>query len=277
MGLELRRHREAAGATLDDAALRLECHKTKISRIENGRSGVRARDVRELLALYGVSDADVQAFLEALAKSGAKRGWWQKYGPAIPSAYADLIDLEAAATHIRTFQTILIPGLLQTESYSRAVHASNPAAIDPATLEVLLEVRAARQDVLAKTSPVTRFEAIIFEAAIRTPVGSREIMRDQLERLLEVGESPNIELQILPMAVGAHAGMSGPFVIFKFPLPADGDVVFLENLTSSLYVETLGETEFYTLVYDKLRSAALNPKASIAAIRAAISQFDRGE
>ncbi|MFE5330736.1 helix-turn-helix domain-containing protein [Embleya sp. NPDC056575] len=273
LGSELRRLREREARTLEDAAAVLECHKTKISRIENGRSGVRARDVRELLNLYGVDDPDVRATLEALAREGAKRGWWQDYTDTLPSSYADVIELEAAASYIRGFQTLLVPGLFQTEEYARAVHSANPAAIDPARTETLLEVRMARQGVLEKVDPVVRVSAIICEPAIITPVGGPLVMQAQLGRLLELSARPNVDIQILPISVGAHAGMSGPFIIFGFPLVGDTDVVFLENLTSSLYVEKQAETDFYTLVYDKLRSSALDPEASETAIRKAIAKL----
>ncbi|MGC0415477.1 helix-turn-helix domain-containing protein [Embleya sp. AB8] len=272
LGESLRELRVQAGLRVEDAALRLQCHKAKISRIETGRSGVRTRDVRELLDLYGVLDPDTRLVLEAHARAGAQRGWWQDYGDAIPPPYADYIGLEAAATYIRVWQQSLVPGLLQTEDYTRAVHSALPAATTaPSKLETFLKVRAERQNILRLT-PDVRFSAILWEPVIRTPVGGSDVMRKQLLHLLAAAERPNLTVQILPQREGANAGMSGAFVILGYPLPPDPDVVFLENLTSTLYVEQQHQTDHYTLVYDELRSSALSPEDSATVIREAVSE-----
>jgi transcriptional regulator with XRE-family HTH domain len=263
LGSDLRKLREAAGRSLEDAAQILECHRSKISRIELGYLGIRARDVRDLLDDYGVTDEAVRSHLMALARDGSKRGWWDAYGQIIPPAYANYLGLEAEADYIRTFQSILIPGLLQTEAYSRAVIRSNPAIVRDEVIDTLMKVRAERQAILTRDAEPVRFWAIIGEAALRTPIGGAEVMVEQLAHLAGMVERSNVTLQVLPYAIGAHAGLSGPFVLFDFPTPTDTGVVFLENLTSSLYLETAEEVAGYTLVFDHLRSSALNPADSL--------------
>ncbi|MCX4749956.1 helix-turn-helix domain-containing protein [Kitasatospora sp. NBC_01287] len=258
LGSQLRRLREDAGKTVEEAAAFLEVHKATVSRVELGQTGIRPRDIGPLLAFYGVTDPDAVVALEALARDSRKRGWWQQYAETLPPEYADLIALEVEASQIRTFQIALIPGLLQTEGYTRAVTRANPAILDDASLDAFTKVRLARQEVLTAPNPA-RLSAIIGEAALRTPIGGRTVMRGQLEHLLSVAGRQNASLQVLPFEVGAHAGLSGPFVIFSYPLPAAGDVIYLENLTSSLYLDDPEDAERYRTVFDNLRSAALNP------------------
>lgn len=263
LGSELRKLREEAGRSLEDAAGVLECHRSRISRIELGYLGVRARDVRDLLNDYGVSNEDLRARLTELARHGSKRGWWDAYGQIIAPAYANYLELEADTDYIRAFESILIPGLLQTEDYSRAVIRANPALVRDDDVDTLMRVKIERQTILTRQDGPVRFWAIIGEAALRTPIGGTEVMRAQLDHLVEVVERPNVTLQVLPYDVGAHAGLSGPFVIFSFAVPNDAGVVFLENLSSSLYLETHDEVAGYTLVFDALRSSALNPADSL--------------
>lgn len=263
LGNELRKLREKADRSLVDAAAVLECSRSKISRIELGYLGISARDVRDLLDDYGVTDEAVRSYLTALARDGSKRGWWDKYGQIIPPAYANYLDLESDSNYVRTFQSILIPGLLQTEAYSRAVIGANPALVREEVVDTLMKVRVERQTILTRDAGPVRFWSIIGEAALRTPIGGPEVMRAQLDHLAETVQRPNITLQVLPYKVGAHAGLSGPFVIFGFNVPNDTGVVFLENLSSSLYLETKDEVDGYTLVFDALRSSALNPADSL--------------
>jgi Predicted transcriptional regulators len=267
LGSELRRLREAAGLSLEDVGEHMECHKATISRLELGRSGARPRDLREILALYGVTDADtVAAYLE-MSRNGRRPGWWQAFEDTLPSAYNDFIALEAEANYIRAFQPILVPGLLQTAGYARAVTRANPAIIGEDLLDQLVKVRSERQALLDRDNP-TRFWGIIGEAALRTPVGGPEVMAAQLDHLIDLSMRPNVALQVLPFAAGEHAGLSGPFLLMNFPLPRASQVVFLENLTSSLYLEKPEEIVGYTMAFDALRSSALEPKESIATIEA---------
>lgn len=263
LGSELRKLREAAGRSLEDAAEVLECSRSKISRIELGYLGIRTRDVRDLLNDYEVEDEALRTHLMALAKDGNKRGWWEAYGHIVTPPYANFLQLEADADYIRSFESILIPGLLQTEAYSRAVIRANPALVRDEEVDTLMRIKAERQRLLTHVEKPVRFWAIIGEAALRTPIGGPKVMRGQLEYLAETVEQSNVTLQVLPYAAGAHAGLSGPFVLFSYNVPNDTGIVFLENLTSSLYLETPDEVANYTLVFDALRSSALNPADSL--------------
>lgn len=273
LGSELRKLREAAGRSLEDAATVLECHRSKISRIELGYLGIRSRDVRDLLDDYGITDEGARTRLMALARDGRKRGWWDAYGKTLGPAYTNYVGLEADADYIRTFESILIPGLMQTEDYSRAVIRANPAMVRDEEVDALMAIRTERQLILTHNESPVRFWAIIGEAALRTPIGGPKVMRAQLEYLAKAVEHPNITLQVLPYSVGAHAGLSGPFVVFAFNMPNDTGVVFLENLTSSLYLETPDEVAGYTLVFDDLRSSALNPADSQDFISTVAEEF----
>ncbi|MCX4744985.1 helix-turn-helix domain-containing protein [Kitasatospora sp. NBC_01287] len=270
LGAELRRLRDASGKSTEDAAGVLKCSRAKISRIETGASGIRRLDLSVLLDLYGITEPHARDALEQLARDGKKRGWWHDYGDTVPPAYADFLGLENDARYIRTWQPMVIPGLLQTEGYTRALLEANPAAVRKERVEQLVRIRMERKEVLNKADPA-RFWAIIWEPALRCPVGGEAAHRTQLTHLTEVAELPNVTLQVVPLEVGATAGACGAFVMFGFsdsPMPG---AVFLETLTSSHYLENESELDGYGLAFDYLRSSALNPARSrdmIAAIAA---------
>jgi len=271
VGSELRRLREAAEVTTAQAAELLSCSAAKISRIENGNVSARVVDLRILLDRYGVGDAEHRAYLERLARDSNKRGWWQDYGDTIPPYYADFIGLETDASYIKTWEPTLVPGLLQTPEYARAIMLANPAMISPDKLENFISIRQARQARLEQGTDA-RFDAVIWEAALTTTIGSDEIQRGQLARLLELMDRPNISVQILPLEAGDQASMCGSFVTFSFGSERSVSTVFVENLTSSQYLEEDQELRGYTLVFDALRSAALSPAASATRIRQRLEQ-----
>ena len=271
VGTELRRLREAAGVTTAQAAELLNCSPAKISRIENGIVSVRVVDLRLLLDRYGDQDQEHRAYLERLARESNKRGWWQDYGDTIPPYYADFIGLETDASYIKTWEPTIVPGLLQTPEYARAVMLANPAMISPDKLENFISIRHERQARLEHGTDV-RLDAVIWEAALITTVGSDEVQRGQLSRLLELMDRPNISVQVLPLEAGDKASMSGSFVMFSFGSERSVSTVFVENLTSSQYLERDQELRGYTLVFDALRSAALSPAASAARIRQRLEQ-----
>jgi len=266
VGTELRRLREAAGVTTAQAAELLHCSPAKISRIENGIVSVRVVDLRLLLDRYDDQDQEHRAYLERLARESNKRGWWQDYNDTIPPYYADFIGLETDASYIKTWEPTIVPGLLQTPEYARAVMLANPAMISPDKLENLIRIRHERQARLEQGTDV-RLDAVIWEATLITTVGSDEVQRGQLSRLLEMMDRPNISVQVLPLEAGDKASMSGSFVMFSFGSERSVSTVFVENLTSSQYLEGDQELRGYTLVFDALRSAALSPAASSARIR----------
>jgi transcriptional regulator with XRE-family HTH domain len=271
VGSELRRLRETAGVTTAQAAEVLSCSSAKMSRIENGIVSVRVVDLRILLDRYGDEDPERRAYLERLARDSNKRGWWQDYGDTIPPYYADFIGLEADASYIKTWETNIVPGLLQTPGYARAVMLANPAMISRDKLDNFISVRQERQARLEQGND-PRLDAVIWEAALMTTVGSDEIQRGQLGRLLELMDRPNISVQVLPLEAGDQASMSGSFVLFSFGSERAVSTIFLESLTSSQYLEMEQELRGYTLVFDALRSAALSPAASAARIAQFLEQ-----
>ncbi|MDH6579794.1 helix-turn-helix transcriptional regulator [Kitasatospora sp. MAP5-34] len=267
LGSELRRLRESAGKSTEDAATVLKCSRAKISRIETGVSGIRRLDLGILLDLYGIMGPKDRDALEALARDSKKRGWWHDYGDTVPPAYADFLGLEGDARYVRTWQPLVLPGLLQTEDYARALLEANPAAVRPERIDQLVKIRMERKEVLSKPDPA-RFWAIIWEPALRCAVGGKDVRRAQLEHLTQAAQLPNVTLQVVPLDVGATAGACGAFVMFGFTdSPAPG-VVFLETLTSSHYLEQEAELDGYGLVFEYLRSSALNPTQSLDMISA---------
>ncbi len=267
LGSELRRLRESASKTTDDASSALKCSRAKISRIETGVVGIRRLDLGILLDLYGVTEPRDRDALETLARESKKRGWWRDYGDTVPPAYGDYLDLEGDARYIRTWQPLVIPGLLQTESYARALLEANPAAVRPERIDQLVKVRMERKAVLTKPDPA-RFWAIIWEPTLRCPVGGADVHREQLHYLAEASQLPNVTTQVVPLDVGATAGACGGFVMLGFTDSSASGAVALETLTSSHYLEKEAELDGYGLVFDYLRSSALNPAQSLDMITA---------
>ena len=233
LGSQLHRLRESRGITAEQAAEAIRGSHSKISRIEHGRVGFKARDVSDLLTLYGVTDAEERAALLNLAKEANARGWWHAYSDILPLWAESYVGLEAAASVIRTYQIQLIPGLLQTEGYARALIRQGSAATEE-EIARRGELRASRQEIL------------------RRPVGSREVVREQLAYLAEVADHPAVTLQILPFSAGAHSAMGGPFTILRFAEPDLADVVYIEQLTSALYFDKPAEVDSYLEVMDRL-------------------------
>src|SRR6266699_62576 len=265
LGAALRRFREVAGYTLDDAARILECDRSKISRIETGQRGIRPKELQELLTEYGVEPARRDA-LVAIARQTRQPGWWQSYSHVLSDAYQDYISLEASAMTIWTYEAQLIPGLLQTEDYARAIAAASLVRESRDEQDQFVQARLLRQQVLTREQPLQLW-AIISDGALRQLVGGREVMRDQLLHLFDVnGTLPNVNLQVLPFSVGAHAATSGPFVIMKFPEAPDLGVVYLEGQTGGIYLETADEVARYTLVFEHLRASALPTTATMRLI-----------
>ncbi|MGW7103018.1 helix-turn-helix domain-containing protein [Streptomyces sp. NPDC054838] len=256
LGSELRRLRQAGGMTTQHVAERLLISQPKISLLENGRRLIKPRDVRDLCRLYGVQDQRLVDDLMRLARESGRQGWWNAYGDIPYGAY---IGLEAEAAAIRTYEPLVIPGLLQTPAYARAVIAGTipHAADDQAATR--LQVRLRRQDRLAAPENPLRLWAVLDEAALRRVVGSHEVMREQLEHLNSLGAQPHITVQVLPHEVGAHPGVSGQFSLLEFSGAADESVVYLERFTGDLYLEKRSEVRLYSDMYAYLQAQALSP------------------
>ncbi|MFI0942487.1 helix-turn-helix domain-containing protein [Streptomyces sp. NPDC021020] len=260
----LLRLREEAGKTPEEAADRIGCHRSKISRIENAHLGVSLGELRDLLTFYGVDDPEYVEGLVDIARRSRERGWVQQVWDELPS-YADHIDYEQTSNYIRSFQPLLISGLFQTADYARALYRANPAMLSDERIEQLVAIRMQRQEML-DSEAAPRICLIEGEAALRGNVGAGKTMAGQLDQLLALAERPNITLQMLPFSAGAHAGLTGGFVLFSFPNPAFSEVVTVEHRTGTVYLETPEETDTYNLTFDSLRSAALSPTDSRALI-----------
>jgi transcriptional regulator with XRE-family HTH domain len=265
---ELRRLRDAANLTIDDVAEKLECSASKISRIETGHTGVSPRDARGLLELYGVEPDRLEALVQ-LAREARKKGWWYAYNEVFTGAF---VGLEAETSSLRAYQALLVPGLLQTEDYMRAViRAARPDATG-AQIEKRVQARLARQQLLVDADP-PRYWAVIDEAVLCRPVGGREAMRRQLNWLIDRAALPHVTIQVMPFLAGAHSGMEGPFLILGFPEQADPDVVYVDNTTAGIYLEEPAAILRYTLMFDHLRAAALGPAETLARISEAAADF----
>lgn len=270
LGAELRALRARSGLTSGAAAALVGWHQSKVSRIETGASGVKPADVRLLLDAYAVEDPELRELLLVLAGSengGGRQNWWHAYRGVLPPAYRDFISLESQADTMRTLETSVVPGLLQTPEYARAVTRAAVGALEEAKLDTLVEVRLARQEVL-RSDPPLRLSAVLDEAVLRREVGGPGVMARQLRRLLDAAALPHVRLQVLPFAAGAHIGITGPFVIFSFPSRSDLDVVVLDHLTSSLYLEGEEDLQAYSEAFKSLRIHALSPQESLECIAA---------
>ncbi|MEW1723298.1 helix-turn-helix transcriptional regulator [Streptomyces sp. NPDC093109] len=263
LGEELRRLRREAGLTSGETARLLGWHQSKVSRIETGVSGVKGEDLTVLLDALGLRDPHLRSLLSALAgRAGEGPGWWEAYGGAIPQVYRDFISLESQASTAHTLETSVVPGLLQTPGYARAMTRAALDGLPAATVDALVEVRLARQAVLRATTPL-RLHAVLDEAVLRREVGGPEVMREQLQRLAELARLPHVCLQVLPFAVGGYVGLAGPFVIFTFPNIADLDLVVLDHLTNSLYLERKEDLEAYRTAFRTMRGHALSTADSL--------------
>jgi transcriptional regulator with XRE-family HTH domain len=268
LAAELRRLREKAQLTIEDVAEKLACSSSKISRIETGHVGVSPRDARELLRLYGVPGDQLEALVQ-LAREARKKGWWHAYNEVFTGAF---VGLEAEASSLRAYQALLVPGLLQTRDYMRAViHAARPDATQ-AQVDKRVQARLARQELLTEPDP-PQYWAVIDEAVLCRSVGGDAVMRAQLRSLTASAVLPHVTIQVLPFAAGAHAGMEGPFLILGFPEQADPDVVYVDNTTAGIYLEEPPEILRYTLMFDHLRAAALSPDDTLTRIAESMSRF----
>jgi len=261
LGMELRRLREAAGVTIDQVAERLECSASKISRIETGQSGVTTRDVRDILQVYQVPEEAADILLQ-FSREARQKGWWHLYGAVLTGAY---VGLEAAADAIRSYEALVVPGLLQTEDYARAMFRAGRPDIDPVEIDKRVRVRMARQSLLIQDEPLDLW-IVLDEAVLHRPVGGQSVMRRQLDHLVTSGEQPNITLQVLPFSAGAHAGMDGTFTMLLYEEPPNQNVVFAANAAGGLFLEKDEELHRFAFIFDHLRASALRPEESLALI-----------
>ncbi|MCQ4080657.1 helix-turn-helix transcriptional regulator [Streptomyces sp. RB6PN25] len=255
LGSELRKLREQKGMTAEEVAARLLVSQSKISRLENGRRSISQRDVRDLCGVYGVEDHRIVDSLMQMAKESRQQGWWHAFGDVPYSVY---IGLETDAASLRVYESQIVPGLLQTKNYAEAVIAGNLPEATPEQVEKRVHVRLRRQDRVNDPDSPLRLWAVIDEAALRRIVGNHEIMREQLEHLVHLSTLPHVTVQLLPFDSGAHPGLSGQFAILEFSDATDASVVYLEGVTSDLYLEKDTDVHTYSVMYEHLRAQALS-------------------
>jgi transcriptional regulator with XRE-family HTH domain len=251
LGAQLRKLREKREITTEQAADAIRGSHSKISRMEHGRVGFKDRDVSDLLTLYGVTDQTERDSLLALAHEAGNPGWWHDFGDLLPHWFEPYISLEAAASVIRNYEVQFVPGLLQSPSYAREVIQLGHPSITQDELNRRVELRMGRKRMLSRpTAP--RLWAALDEAVLRRPMGDASVMREQIEHLLEMTDNPNVTLQIVPFNVGGHSAAGGPFSILRFAEPELSDVVYLEQLTSALYIDKPVEVDRYLEVMERL-------------------------
>src|SRR5262250_1538908 len=250
LGSQLHRLREARGLTAEQAAEAIRGSHSKISRMEHGRVGFKERDIGDLLTLYGVTDSEERAALLKLAREANTPGWWQGYSDILPHWVEPYFGLEAAASFIRNYELQFVPGLLQTPDYARAlIRLGNASTEEDVTRRA--EARIARQEILTRENP-PRLWAVMDEGALRRSIGGKAVMRQQIRHLADMCEHPAVTLQILPFQVGAHPAMGGQFTILRFSEPDLRDVVYIEQLTSALYLDKAAEVDSYLEVMEQL-------------------------
>jgi transcriptional regulator with XRE-family HTH domain len=267
LAAELMHHREVSGLSREEAARQLEWSTSTIFRIETGRSRPQPGNVRALLDLYGVTGPERDGLIQ-LARDARQPGWWHSFRDVLPNPYEVYIGLEAGAASIRNFEPVVIPGLIQTEDYARAMFRNGPRELDRDEVERRVEVRMARQQILARADR-PRLWSVIDEAAIRRVVGGTEVMRGQLRHLADCAEQGKTTIQVVPFRAGAHAGTTGPFVILEFLEPTDPAVVYVETLAGDIYLEERADVDRYILAFDRLLAAALHPDDSVRLIEQA--------
>jgi hypothetical protein len=261
LGAQLRRLRIAADLTREQAAEAIRASEWKIHRLENGQVGFKERDIEDLLVLYGVTDpAEVKGFVDMVHEAN-EPGWWHHYANVLPSWFRAYVDLESAATLIRTFESQLVPGLLQTADYVRAVIGGAHMDSSAEEVESRVALRLERQALLTRPGRGRpRLWAVVDEAVLRRPVGGPKVMRGQLDRLIEVSSWPNVTLQVLPLAEGAHPTMVGAFSILRFEDSELPDVVYIEHLTNALYLDKPDDVDRYYHVMENICVRGAEPR-----------------
>ena len=251
LGAQLRRLREGKGISREDAGYEIRASGSKISRMELGRVSFKERDVADLLTMYGVQDTAEREALLGLARQANNPGWWHHYGDILPPWFQSYLGLEAAASLIRTYEIQFVPGLLQTPEYARAVILLGHAGATADEIDRRVELRRQRQQILDRIEP-PQLWAVIDEAVLRRPIGGPDVMRAQIEALIEAARKPNVRLQIIPFHAGGHAAAGGPFAILRFPEPELPDVVYVEQLTSAIYLEKRDDVDHYAIAMERV-------------------------
>ncbi|GAA0914319.1 helix-turn-helix transcriptional regulator [Nonomuraea longicatena] len=272
LGSQLRRLREAKGVTREEAGHLIRGSESKISRMELGRVGFKERDVADLLTLYGVADDDARSAVLDLVGTANEPGWWHRFNDVLPSWFQAYVGLEEAAMRIRTYEVQFVPGLLQTKEYARAVVTAGSAGISGDEIARRVDLRLERQRVLDRPDGPF-FWAVIDEAALRRPIGGAEVMRAQLEHLIDQMRQPNITVQVMPFDFGGHSAEGGAFSVLRFPDRELPDVVYVEQLASALYLDKREDVDRYTEVMERLCAVSTTPDETVELLRAIAAEF----
>jgi transcriptional regulator with XRE-family HTH domain len=259
LGQELRRLREQKGMTAEEVAERLLVSQSKISRLENGRRSISQRDVRDLCGVYEVEDQRIVESLMQMAKDSRQQGWWHSFGDIPYSVY---IGLETDAASLRVYDPQVVPGLLQTRQYAESLITGALPETAAADIEKRVQVRLRRQQRINAQENPLRLWTVLDEAALKRVVGNRAVMREQLEHLVEQAQMPHVTVQVIPFELGAHPGLNGQYAILEFPDASDSSVVYIEGVTSDLYLEKPNDVQKYSVMYEHLRAQALNVEQS---------------
>lgn len=272
LGSQLRRLREGKGVTREEAGHLIRGSESKISRMELGRVGFKERDVADLLTLYGVVDNQARAAVLDLVATANEPGWWHRFNDILPTWFQAYVGLEEAAARIRTYEVQFVPGLLQTKEYARAVVTAGSAGIGAEEIARRVDLRLERQRMFDRPDgPV--FWAVIDEAALRRPIGGAEVMRAQLEHLIELMRQPNITIQVMPFSFGGHSAEGGAFTVLRFPDQDLPDVVYVEQLASALYLDKREDVDRYTEVMERLCAVSTTPDETIELLRVIAEEF----
>jgi transcriptional regulator with XRE-family HTH domain len=270
LGALLRKLRTATGLTVEQAAVRLMFSMSKLSRMETGHGVATPRDIRDLCDLYSVTDEAERDRMMNLAVEGKQQAWWQSYD----LGYATYVGLEAEAVAISAFQSSVVHGLLQTAGYARAGHESAIPRLAPDQIEMQIEAKLTRQRILTRDNP-PRFAVVLDEAALYRMAGGRQVMAAQLTKILDMSALPNVKVQVLPFELGAHPALESNFTILDLPNQAP-DVVFVEGLIGSTYLERAEDLKRSREIFRKLQSMALNPKDTAALVAKIIRSYKDG-
>jgi Domain of unknown function (DUF5753)/Helix-turn-helix domain len=272
LGSQLRNLRESRGISRDDAGYTIRASGSKISRMELGRVSFKERDIIDLLTLYGVDDPGERAALVDLARQANSPGWWHKYSDVLPDWFQVYVGLEEAASLIRVYELQFVPGLLQTTDYCRAVVELGQRSASREEIGHRVSLRMERQRLLSRPNP-PHLWAIVDEAVLRRPIGGADVMRGQLERLIVVAKEPHITLQVMPFRAGGHAAESGPFTLMRFPEFDLPDVVYIEQLTSAVYLDKREDVERYTEVMERLGVESDPPERTTDILSRILEEF----
>jgi transcriptional regulator with XRE-family HTH domain len=276
LGAQLRRLREGKGVTREDAGWEIRSSESKISRMELGRVSFKERDVADLLTLYGVVDEQERAALLTLAREANTPGWWHRYGDILPSWFQSYLGLEASAALIRTYEVQFVPGLLQTPEYARAVIRLGHVRASDEEIERRVSLRMDRQGVLSRKDP-PQVWAVVDEAVLRRPIGGHDVMRAQVESLIEATKLPTVRLQVIPFDAGGHAAAGGAFTILRFPDQELPDVVYIEQLTSALYLDKRDDLDHYAAAMERLCVEADPPMRTAEILGRVLQDIDAAE